>query len=162
MYKHDGTLLGNVHTPLGINRAMFHGLLHEYVEQLGIDIKFGTQANSYFETDDYAGVGLEDGTELTADIVVAADGVGSKSWKLVTSFKEEPVSSGFAIFRARFPAKEALQNPALAKQFLGTKERLNLIIGPGAHMVVGFTGEEFVFLLTHKVRGQCGPCQSVG
>lgn len=38
---------------------------------------------------------LEDGSNLEADLVLAADGVGGKWWCLVSGKKEEPVSEYF-------------------------------------------------------------------
>ncbi|KAK7222478.1 hypothetical protein V2G26_010481 [Clonostachys chloroleuca] len=153
IYKYDGTFLGNVEFPLSSTRSRFHDMLHSYVEKLGIEIRFSTMVTEYIETDDDAGVVLEDGTTVTADIVVAADGIGSKSWKLVSGFKEVPISSGFAMFRATFPLELAMKSPLVAEEFEGSEPKGNLTIGPGAHIIVAKTKEDMVFMLTHKDNG---------
>lgn len=151
IHKYDGTLLGTIKFPLSMSRATFHGLLHEYAEKLGIDIQFSTVATYYFENEDLAGVVLGDGTVLSADVVVAADGIGSKSWNLVSGYKEKPISSGFALFRSTYPVERAIQNPLVAKEFEGCDQKANLHLGPGAHIIVAKSETEIVFMLTHRV-----------
>lgn len=60
-------------------RPLVYKMLLEQVEKCGITIDFGKRVVDYFESPKQGGVKLEDGTKLTADIVVAADGIGSKS-----------------------------------------------------------------------------------
>ncbi|KAJ5739745.1 hypothetical protein N7533_012529 [Penicillium manginii] len=104
MKKFDGTLIGtfpigNPDDPsLAIYRSKLHNVLYEYAEQLGIPIEFSATASEFFETDDHGGVVLSDGRRLTADIVVAADGVGTKSWALVVGSKEPPPSAPDSCF----------------------------------------------------------------
>jgi 2-polyprenyl-6-methoxyphenol hydroxylase-like FAD-dependent oxidoreductase len=108
MKKFDGTLIGtfpigNPDDPsLAIYRSKLHNVLYEYADQLGIPIEFSATASEFFETDDHGGVVLSDGRRLTAEVVVAADGVGSKSWTLVVGNKEPPIGSGFVLYRVTF------------------------------------------------------------
>jgi 2-polyprenyl-6-methoxyphenol hydroxylase-like FAD-dependent oxidoreductase len=155
--KFDGTWIGG--WPIGdgenksaaINRSELHGLLWDYVQGLGINVDFDKAVDEYFESDTHGGVVLQDGQKVTADIVVAADGVGSKSWPLVLGQKDKPISSGFACYRATFPASPALENPIIAKEFEGHVNRSSLHLGPGAHMVVGKTNRQICYILTHRV-----------
>lgn len=151
MHKHDGTLLGNIGFPLGTSRRVFHNALHTYAANLGIPIKFSTRVIDYFETEAHAGVILEDNSKETADIVVAADGIGSKSWNLVSGFKETAISSGFALFRATFPAELALDKPHVAAEYGNKKDYAKLFIGPGAHIIVARANKDMIFMLTHRV-----------
>ncbi|GFF48251.1 monooxygenase [Aspergillus udagawae] len=154
--KFDGTWIGS--WPIGdgenrsaaLNRSELHGLLWDYVQELGIKVDFDKWVDEYFETDTHGGVVLADGQRVTADIVVAADGVGSKSWPLILGQKDKPTSSGFVCYRATFPAGPALQNPIIAKEFVGHVDRVSLHIGPGAHMVVGKTERQICYILTHR------------
>jgi 2-polyprenyl-6-methoxyphenol hydroxylase-like FAD-dependent oxidoreductase len=125
-------------------------VLHEYASLLGIPIEFSTSAVDYFETEDHGGVELADGRKLTADIVVAADGVGSKSWHLVGE-KTAPTSSGFVLYRVTFPAAPALENPIIRTEFEGVGDRGILHAGPGAHMVTCLSGDKMCWMLTCKV-----------
>ncbi|RHZ67176.1 uncharacterized protein CDV56_109471 [Aspergillus thermomutatus] len=154
--KFDGTWIGSwpigngVSRSAALNRSELHGLLWDYVRQMGIEVDFSKAVDEYFETDTHGGVVLADGQRLTADIVVAADGVGSKSWPLVLGEKDVPTSSGFACYRATFPAGPALENPIIAKEFEGHADRASIHIGPGAHVAVGKTERQICYILTHR------------
>lgn len=157
MKKFDGTVIGSF--PMGIAddpslpiyRSKLHNLLSEYAEQLGIPIEFSATASEFFETDDHGGVVLSDGRRLTADVVAAADGVGSKSRALVVGSNDPPISSGFVLYRVTFPVAPALENPVIAAELGGFNDRTFLHAGPGAHIVTCKTAEEICWLLTRKV-----------
>ncbi|GKZ27032.1 hypothetical protein AbraIFM66951_001795 [Aspergillus brasiliensis] len=156
MKKFDGTLvgtfpIGNPDDPsLAIYRSKLHNVLYEYVDQLGIPIEFSATASEYFETDGHGGVVLSDGRRLTADVVVAADGVGSKSWSLVVGNREPPISSGFVLYRVTFPVAPALENPVIAAEFEGFKDRAFLHAGSGAHIVTCKSENEICWMLTRR------------
>lgn len=80
---------------------------------IGIDITYGQRVADYTEDEatQKGGVILDDGSKLEADIVIAADGVGTKSHKLVTGHEVRAYPSGFAIFRTVFPADLAISDP---------------------------------------------------
>ncbi|KAH8695869.1 hypothetical protein GQ44DRAFT_719166 [Phaeosphaeriaceae sp. PMI808] len=159
MFKYDGTALGKF--PLGtpevpslvLNRLKLHAQLEEYARSLGIETEYATNAIEYTETNDGGGVILSDGRKLTADVVVAADGVGSKSWKLILGKFNEPVSLGYAIYRANFPSAPALKNPIIAKHFEGAKTRMELHFGPNAHSVIAKWEDHICWDLTHRDDG---------
>ncbi|KAJ0304936.1 hypothetical protein COL5a_004422 [Colletotrichum fioriniae] len=149
-----GTKLGNPHLPtISVSRREFYLLLLTYATELGIPIETGQEVEDLFETKDLGGVVLADGSKLTADIVVAADGVGSRSWGLVTGTKEKPISSGFALYRASYRAEEALKVPAIAEFFKDKREWTSLHISPGAHFFTGLSPTEFCWGLTHRDEG---------
>ncbi|GKT68688.1 FAD binding domain protein [Colletotrichum tofieldiae] len=152
-YKYDGSLIGKLGEGLGMSRAEFHRLLHQYALRIGVSIRNSAKAVDYFETDSQGGVILESGEHLTADVVVAADGIGSRSWRLIAGTKEEPISSSFAMFRSTFPVELAMQNPLIAEAFAGVKSESRLYFGPGAHMVMGKTPKDMIWMLTHKDDG---------
>lgn len=167
MKKFDGTLIGSF--PIGdpndpslaIYRSKLHDVLCDYALELGISIEFSAAALEFFEADDHGGVVLSDGRRLTADVVVAADGVGSKSCALVVGSKELPISSGFVLYRVTFPVKSTLENPTIAMELNGFKDRAFLHAGPGAHMVTCKSANDICWLLTRRVcfstfQSQCG------
>ncbi|RDW93099.1 uncharacterized protein DSM5745_00421 [Aspergillus mulundensis] len=141
MRKYDGTEIGTFpvgdpnNPTLPIYRSKLHRVLGDYVATLGISVEYECGGAEYFEADDHAGVTLPDGRRLRADVVVAADGVGSKSWESVVGTKEPPVSSGFVLYRVTFPVAPALNNPIIAKELGGYVDRTFLHAGPDAHMV---------------------------
>jgi 2-polyprenyl-6-methoxyphenol hydroxylase-like FAD-dependent oxidoreductase len=160
--KYDGSLVGTF--PLGtpddptlvFNRFEFHNILEGYARSLNIPIEFSLNAVAYFESDEKGGVELSDGSKLEADIVVAADGVGSKSWKLILGEKNEPVSSGYALYRVSFPLGPEMENPIIAKEFEGYEDRVSVHVGPDEHVVIGKSKKEICWVLTHKV--SCFTC----
>ncbi|KAF4872092.1 FAD-dependent monooxygenase fsr3 [Colletotrichum siamense] len=146
-----GTQLGSRDVPtVSVSRREFYELLLNYATEIGVPIDRGQEVEDFFETEDLGGVILSDGRKLTADIVVAADGVGSKSWSLVTGTKEKPISSGYALYRTSYPAEKALESPALAEFFKDKREWTSLHIGPGAHFFIGLSPTEFSWGLTHR------------
>ncbi|KAI9163992.1 FAD-dependent monooxygenase fsr3 [Paramyrothecium foliicola] len=157
--KFDGSLIGT--QPLGrpdiptlvTNRSQLHKLLHDYVVELGIQVEFSAAVKEYFEEGEFGGVVLEDGRRILADLVVAADGAGSRSCHLVIGRKEVAISSGFAVYRVTFPVGPALENPVIAEEFKGFDNRVSVHIGPGAHVVIGKTPDQICWVLTHKDEG---------
>ncbi|KAG2009367.1 hypothetical protein GB937_007770 [Aspergillus fischeri] len=129
--KFDGTWIGS--WPIGdgdnlsaaLNRSELHGLLWDYVRELGITVDFGKAVDEYFETDRHGGVVLADGQRFTADIVVAADG-------------------------GDLPGGSSPGEPDHCKEFEGHVDRASLHLGPGAHMVVGKTERQICYILTHR------------
>ncbi|KAJ6188996.1 hypothetical protein N7519_003904 [Penicillium mononematosum] len=154
--KYDGTLVGSFlvgdpnNPSLAIYRSKLHKVIYEYVSQLGIPVEYSATASDFFEEGDHAGVILSDGRRLTADVVVAADGVGTKSWASVVGSKDTPISSGFIMYRVTFPAALALANPVIAKEFEGFKDRSFLHAGPGAHVVTCKSENDICWLLTRR------------
>jgi 2-polyprenyl-6-methoxyphenol hydroxylase-like FAD-dependent oxidoreductase len=138
-----------------INRGKLHEVLYEYALELGIPIEFNAPGKEFFETEDHGGVVLTDGRRLTADIVVAADGIGSKSWTMFAGTNTAPVSSGFVLYRITFPVAPALKNPIIAKELEGYKERGFFYAGPDAHFMTCMTGDDICWMLTCKVHITC-------
>ncbi|PSN64201.1 FAD/NAD(P)-binding domain-containing protein [Corynespora cassiicola Philippines] len=151
---HDGTVVtefiaGTDTSPsLPIYRATLHKVLFEYAESLGIPIECDAKAKDFFETKEHGGIILTDGRRLTADVVVAADGVGTKSWETVIGTKDKPISSGFVLYRNSYPATPALKNPIVAAEVGDAKEKSWLIHGPDAHIVIGLGQDKFFWVLT--------------
>lgn len=111
-YKYDGELLVKLddkdNQQEGINsaptwRSLLHELLAQYTNELGITIEFGKAAVEYNETDSKGFVTTADGTTYEADVVIAADGISSRSANLILRHQEKPTSSGYAIYRTTIP-----------------------------------------------------------
>ncbi|KAH6613955.1 hypothetical protein C7974DRAFT_344738 [Boeremia exigua] len=154
--KFDGTPI-EMHAPgdsknpsISIYRRKLHSLLYTYAKELGISITFETRAVEFFETSDIGGVSLGDGQKLTSDVVVAADGVGSRSRAIIDGNRDEPISSGFIMYRISFPIGPALNNPVIAKDFADRHDQGYMYIGPGAHLPISKNGDQLCWLLTCK------------
>ncbi|KAI5920708.1 FAD binding domain protein [Camillea tinctor] len=157
MMKHDMTLIGDF--PVGnktypavtMSRPALHQLLYNYVQELGIAVELAKDVAEYFEDEDRAGVIYADGARETADVVVAADGVGSKAWTLITGNRQDVISSGFLVQLATFPAEKAMKNPVVAEGWKGMKDGgLLFNLGHNAHLVIGRSNEEMCWMLVHR------------
>jgi 2-polyprenyl-6-methoxyphenol hydroxylase-like FAD-dependent oxidoreductase len=98
-------------------RPLVYKMFVNAVEKLGVSVEFNRKVVDYFE-DEQTGKGgctTDDGKRYEADVVIAADGVGSKSQKLVGGqVRAKP--SGRAMWRAAYP-REALDSNPRVKEF---------------------------------------------
>ncbi|KAL6703090.1 hypothetical protein ACN47E_010227 [Coniothyrium glycines] len=155
---YDGAILkkqevGDKNDPsLAIYRKKLQKLMYEYSQELGIPITYEQKVVEYFESDsDTAGVVLADGSKQTADLVVAADGVGSRSRIIVDGFRDAPpISSGFILYRASYPNTEIMKDPMVANEFEAYTSKTVFFHGPGAHIFVNRDRDLMCWLLTCK------------
>jgi len=99
-------------------RPLVYKVFVRQVEKLGIKLEYNRRVVDYFE-DEKTGKGgaiTDDGKRYEADVVIAADGVGSKSQKLVGG-QVRARSSGRAIWRAAFPIEHLDKNPEVKEFF---------------------------------------------
>lgn len=114
-------------------RPLVYKMFVKQVERLGVNVEFGVRVVDYFENEETGkgGVVTDDGKRYEADVVIAADGVGSKSQKLVGG-QVRARSSGRAMWRAAFP-KEHLDKDPKVKEFFcmqnGTEPIVRTFLG---------------------------------
>lgn len=104
----------NAHSRIKLYRSFLR-----QVERVGLRIEWGKKVVEYWE-DVHRGLGgivLENGEKRTADIVVAADGLRTKSNTIVPGMDKELRRSGKAIYRAGYPVEHALRDPVVQKQW---------------------------------------------
>lgn len=160
MMKSDQTLIGDFplgnskHPAMPMSRPSFHELLYDYARELGIPVALGKSVVEYFEDGGRGGVTYADGAKETADVVVAADGVGSRAWVLVTGEKQAATPSGFSVHLATYPTERALANPVVKEGFGDLESGVMFNLGPGAHFVIGKSPKETTWCLITRVRGQ--------
>lgn len=101
------------------HRPKFHQLLLAQAHKIGIEVAYGQRAVEYFEDASArkGGVILQGGSKLEADLVVAADGVGTKSFMLTMGEKVDAKGSGYAIYRTAYPVELAIADPHVAERF---------------------------------------------
>jgi 2-polyprenyl-6-methoxyphenol hydroxylase-like FAD-dependent oxidoreductase len=99
-------------------RPLVYQMFVSQVEKLGVPIEFNRRVVEYFEDVEKGKGGCitEDGTRYEADVVIAADGVGSKSQKLVGG-QVRAQRSGRAMWRAAFPFEHLDKNPKVKEFF---------------------------------------------
>lgn len=91
------------------HRGDIHDAVYRHAKARGIDIRLGQSVSDYFETESEAGV-VVNGERLTADCVLAAEGVKSAGRKIVLGFEDKPRASGYAVYRTWFSSEELAKN----------------------------------------------------
>lgn len=98
-------------------RPVFHRMLYHQVAKLGIEITYKKRAIEYTEDDEEAYVLTDDQQRASADVIIAADGIGSKAQQIINEGKAEARSSGTGMYRASCPTALALSDPVAVKAF---------------------------------------------
>ncbi|ORY18252.1 hypothetical protein BCR34DRAFT_554462 [Clohesyomyces aquaticus] len=133
------------------HRGELHGIIWKHVMERGsIDVRLDTRVVDYFEDGEKAGVELVNGEKVTADMVIAAEGVRSRGRKIVLGFDDKPKSSGYAVYRAWFSGDAIKDNP-LIKHLVVNGDTHSGYIGPDLHFLVSSlkNGTEFNWVFTH-------------
>ncbi|KAF3759960.1 hypothetical protein M406DRAFT_297286 [Cryphonectria parasitica EP155] len=136
-----------------INRPLLAASMLAQAQELGIQVSFGKRVVDYFEEEEKAGVIFEDGSRQSADVVVSADGVGTKSHKLISGHEVRAMNSAHSIFRAAYPIEHVTADPELAERFplldngYGHFEQWR-----GENLVIGVARfpKEMQWYITHK------------
>ncbi|KAJ6789496.1 hypothetical protein PWT90_00297 [Aphanocladium album] len=103
--------------PQETSRPRIYSAMLEQLERAGVAVEYGRDVVSYFDADGRAGVELGDGTKLEADLVVAADGVHTRSCSLVAG-KDIPLKPvGTAAFRAAYEPKRVADNTLIQETY---------------------------------------------
>ncbi|KAK3402351.1 hypothetical protein B0T20DRAFT_504773 [Sordaria brevicollis] len=133
------------------HRGELHQVVFEYAREIGVEVRLGRRVEGYFEGEEGAGVVLEGGERVSADLVIGADGVRSKARQLVLGYEDKPKSSGYAVWRAWFPSTSMLLDPRTA-EFCNNGDTFNGWIGPDVHFLFSTikNGSDCCWVLTHK------------
>ncbi|KIV98920.1 hypothetical protein, variant [Verruconis gallopava] len=161
-YKYDGTMIvklgdrdvgreGIISAPLW--RNTLHSELYQYAIELGIPIEFNVNATEFYESSSKGFVRAKDGRIYEADLVIAADGLSSRSEKLIAKEYEAPTSSEYAIYRTSFPLDHALKNPDVAA-FWGSEDfqGVRIFLADDLHIVTAKSTKtnRITWMMTHK------------
>ncbi len=158
--KHTGeNLFGPIPGPYQagviIIRPLLYKMLVEEVEANKIELICNTKVEEYFEENNQAGVTTSDGRKFLADVVIAADGVHSRSWRHVAGSKEEPQSTGHSVFRTAMPTSHAFKNDLVKNTFgpgsHGGKEVVWFFIAPNTHAICTIGKDTTCWALFHSV-----------
>ncbi|EEA19171.1 hypothetical protein EYB25_009245 [Talaromyces marneffei] len=141
------------------HRPKFVAALLAQVKGLGIEVTFGAKVTDYLEDADKqkAGIVLESGERIEADVVIAADGIGTKSHKLVNGGDDRAYSSGISIFRTSFPVELALSDPEVRDRWPlldGNVPCLEIWGGDNMSFFVQRYSDIMCWLMTHKSDGK--------
>ncbi len=131
------------------HRGELHRIIYKHAQARGIDIRLGHRVTDYFEDDKQAGV-VVNGNRISGYVVIAGEGVRSRGRKIVMGFDENPKSSGYAVYRAWFPADDVARNPLL-KHLVENGDSHHGFIGPDVHFLTSSIkgGKEINWVFTH-------------
>lgn len=140
-------------------RPLIYKMFVKQVERLGVKIEFNTRIVDYYE-DESRGKGgctSEDGRKFEADVVIAADGVGSKSQKLVGG-QVRAKSSGRAMWRAAFPIENLDKDPEVKEHYkmIGPDDSEPIVrtyLGPGTYGMTLTRPETMIWIINHNATG---------
>ena len=135
-----------------IIRSDLHKMLMDTVQAQNIEVRYLQHVVEYLETPDKGGVKLVDGEILYADLVVAADGIRSKSWAVVTGEEPKTHSSGSAVYRCSYPTSHAMAIPSLREKWdiSNHGETMHFILGPVSHGVMLIGKERICWGWMHR------------
>jgi 2-polyprenyl-6-methoxyphenol hydroxylase-like FAD-dependent oxidoreductase len=104
----------NAHSRTKLYRAIL-----KQAERVGIQVEWGCKAVEYWEDLDQGvgGLVLENGEKRSADIVVAADGLRTRTNTIVPGMPKDLTTSGRAIYRAAYPVEYALKDPLVREMW---------------------------------------------
>lgn len=138
-------------------RPLIYRMFVRQVEKLGVKIDFGCRVVDYFESEatGKGGCVTEDGKRYEADVVIAADGVGSKSQKLVGG-QVRARSSGRAMWRAAFPIENLDKDPAVKEHFKmvgpdNSEPIVRTYLGPGSYALTLTRPDTMIWIINHNV-----------
>lgn len=123
------------------HRGVIHSIIYNHAVERGIDIRLGSRITDYFEDDKSGGVVVNGDQKFTADLVISSEGVRSRGRKIVLGFEDKPQSSGYAVYRAWFPADEVVKNATIR----------HLCANGDTHL--GFIGKDIHFLASSIAGG---------
>ncbi|KAH7154773.1 hypothetical protein DER46DRAFT_688890 [Fusarium sp. MPI-SDFR-AT-0072] len=100
----------NGHLNVWTSRAQLQRAMYAEAIRRKVKFTFGARVSEHWEDGNKAGI-FVNGEKLTADAVIGADGVYSKTRTYITKAPDAPKRSGFAIYRSWFPLDRFLDDP---------------------------------------------------
>ncbi|KAI0011846.1 hypothetical protein F4779DRAFT_635930 [Xylariaceae sp. FL0662B] len=141
-------------------RPAIYKLFVNQLERLGVKVLFSKRVVDYYE-DEVRGKATavtDQGEEFEADVVIAADGIGSKTQKLVGG-SVRAVPSGREMWRAIVPWSLLEDSPEISEAFklAPTKETNGTIarpwLGPGIYAMTLRLPDSVIWLINHEATG---------
>ncbi|KAK8073501.1 monooxygenase [Apiospora phragmitis] len=138
------------------HRGEYHTIVFRHaVEDLGIDVRLGAGVADYFETEEGAGVVLESGERITADVVIAAEGVRSKGRTTVLGYEDRPKPSGYAVYRTWFETKDTIATDPDLRWLVEGGDKHIAWLAPDIHFILAILkdGQDISWVCTHRDTG---------
>lgn len=173
LLSYDGTLLGGPfllseashYRPVPVSRPKLIQALYDQAISFGITVHFNKRIVQYQESDETNRVyAITDTDErFDADVIVAADGIGSKSHKIIVGKEPTTMSSGYSVFRVTYPTSILQEDPFLAEQYQlrpGEPDFCEVYIGPRGNVIILVAPDITTWLFVHEV--SAAECTTLG
>ena len=115
------------------HRANLHNCLVERAVELGADIRINSRVDEIEFGTDSSTVVLTNGQRLTADLVVGADGIASRTRECFLGRNDPPTPTGDLAYRVLLKTSELMHHEEL--KWLLTTSQVNYWMGPECHVV---------------------------
>ncbi|KAG2411990.1 hypothetical protein HFD88_009546 [Aspergillus terreus] len=137
-----------------VQRSGLLDLLYQTAKDCGVGLRFGVKVTGYWESEDGAGILLENGDKVAADCVIAADGIHSRARDIITGEEPVPHETGVAIYRSHFAADIIAGQPDAnwILEGVGERDTCKVYFGKNASLMIGTLGKgKYVFwALPHR------------
>lgn len=135
--EHVADRKGPFVAPAQIRRKFFQMLLRQ-VAKLGLKVDYGKCVRDYFEDKaaSKGGVVLKNGEIHVADMVIAADGLKSRSEILIAGQHTPSKFSGMSIYRTAYPRELAMQDELVCKRWGDSPSVWEYWLGPNMYIGV--------------------------
>lgn len=142
--------------PVPVARPKILSAMFDQATSLGVPIAFGRRVVDYYELEETnrAGAILEDGGRVEGDLVIAADGVGSRAGRIITGKDMKSFSSGFSNYRASFPTEITYESDFLAREYAfkdGDPDYCQVFLGHATQMIILVSRDVTNYILNHEV-----------
>lgn len=114
-----------------VRRYKLLAAMESQARRLGITVHYGKNVLEYGEDETKGFVTTSAGDRYSADLIVAADGVGTKSHEHITGATPLPSSSGYAVYRAVIPIERlhGISQASKDKMFCEPRPEFRLYLG---------------------------------
>lgn len=113
------------------HRANLHQCLLDRAVELGAEVLCKARVDHVKFGDETSTVVLHDGREMTADLVIGADGIASRMRECLVGHKDPPTPTGDLAYRLLLKTKDMMEDPEL-RNFV-TDPQVNYWMGPDCH-----------------------------
>lgn len=164
LLAHDGRQLGGPfplseksdHRPVPVSRTKLIQALYDYALSLGIPVLFSKKVSTYGESDDgtRAFVITDSNERFEADIVIAADGIGTKSGAITNGENIRALSSGQSVYRVTYPTELLKQSSFLSQVYAFGSDQpdyCEVYLSIKGTMIILVSPETTTWLFTHVV-----------
>ena len=151
---------GAVHSAQGVDisflkrRPVYAQMQLDQLARLGVQVHWGQNVTSVQESDDRVVVKTASGEQLTADICIAANGIGSTidGFRSISDIQVQ--DTGYAVARVAFPRSVIKPNSRAASLMtnVDAQPQFRVYLADDVHLILFLTKDWVAFCFTHKVR----------